>query len=94
MTRRHDTPVRFRWIDWNLEKVEGHGLSTEEVEFAWRRGLGDHRTRRDGSFETIGRIPSGRLIQIYWRWNYVPDVWAAEGATRVVFVISAYEKQV
>ena len=22
----------FRWIDWNVEKVEGHGLSVGDVE--------------------------------------------------------------
>jgi hypothetical protein len=25
-------PFEFRWIDWNVGKVEGHGLTGEEVE--------------------------------------------------------------
>lgn len=25
----------FKWIDWNLQKIDGHGLSAEEVEAAF-----------------------------------------------------------
>lgn len=88
--RRRIGPFRFRWIEWNRDKIARHGLSTEEVEFAWRRSLHEHRIQKGGSFESIGRIPSGRKIQIVWRWNEALDVWAADGATRVVFVITAY----
>jgi|GEM_PF-1161599 len=90
MRRRRIGPFRFRWIEWNRDKIARHGLSTEEVEFAWRRSLGQHRNQRGGSFESIGRIPSGRMIRIIWRWNEVVDVWTSDGAARVVFVITAH----
>ena len=66
MSRPRIGPVRFRWIDWNRDKVHRHGLSTDEVEFAWRRSLENDRHQRGGSFESIGRIPSGRMIRIIW----------------------------
>jgi hypothetical protein len=25
--------VEFRWIEWNVDKVEKHGVSSEEAEF-------------------------------------------------------------
>jgi len=90
MRRRRIGPGRFRWIDWNRDKIARHGLSTDEVEFAWRRSLGEHRSQRGGSFESIGRILSGRMIRIAWRWNEILDAWAVDGATRVVFVITAF----
>jgi len=93
MKRRRIEAFRFRWIDWNRDKVAQHGLSPEEVEFAWRRSLEQRRNRSRGSFESIGRIPSGRMIQIVWRWNEILDVWADEGASRVVFVITAFRTE-
>jgi hypothetical protein len=91
MRNRRTWPVRFRWIDWNRDKIANHGLSPEEVEFAWRRSLGQLRKRSGGTFENIGRIPSGRQILIAWKWDEVLDAWALEGVSRVVFVITAYE---
>ncbi len=38
---------QFKWIEWNLQKIEGHGLSTEEVEAAFDQVF-DLRERRDG----------------------------------------------
>jgi len=93
MTRRRIEPVRFRWIDWNRDKVLAHGLATPEVEFAWRRGLIENRKRRDGSFETLGRIPSGRLIRIIWHWNEVFDALEPGGTSKVVFVVTAYKAE-
>ena len=52
---------RFKWIDWNLDKIAGHGLSFEEVEYAFENRVGLHQEREDGSFETIGVTPSGGL---------------------------------
>ena len=28
---------RFKWIEWNLQKIDAHGLSSEEVEAAFDR---------------------------------------------------------
>jgi len=28
--------AQFVWIDWNLDKLDLHGLSKEEVEHAWQ----------------------------------------------------------
>ena len=27
----------FKWIEWNLQKIDAHGLSAEEVEAAFDR---------------------------------------------------------
>src|SRR5688500_6353980 len=41
---------RFKWIEWNLQKINAHGLSAEEVEAAFDNVF-SLRKRRDGSFE-------------------------------------------
>jgi len=51
--------ARFRWIEWNLDKIAAHGLSYEEVEHAFENRTGPHQEREDGSYETIGTTPSG-----------------------------------
>ena len=52
---------RFKWIDWNLRKIDAHGLSAEDVEGAF-----DHvfsvRERKDRSFEMFAATVSGRRI--------------------------------
>ncbi len=40
---------RFKWIEWNLQKIAAHGLSAEEVEAAFDR-VYQLDERRDGSF--------------------------------------------
>jgi hypothetical protein len=83
---------RFKWIEWNLDKIAAHALSQKEVEAAFGYEL-DTRARRDGSFETFAEIPSGRQIIIIWRYDRdddeIPDVFGnvPEPAT---FVITAY----
>jgi hypothetical protein len=78
--------VEFIWIEWNLQKIENHNLSTDEVEFAWSNGR-DVKKRKDpakgDSWERIGDCPSGRRIRIVWRWNEVDE-------GKQVFVIAAY----
>lgn len=39
---------QFKWIEWNLRKIDAHGLSAEEVEAAFDRVL-DLQQRKDGS---------------------------------------------
>jgi hypothetical protein len=52
---------RFKWIEWNLQKIGAHALSADEVEAAF-----DHvyqlTERQDGSFQMFAETPSGRRI--------------------------------
>ena len=76
----------FRWIDWNLDKIDAHVLSQDEVEFAWHNRT-DYQHKEDPvrgrSWESVGVCPSGRAITIIWRYNQVGD-------ELKVFVITAY----
>ena len=81
---------RFRWIEWNLDKIASHGLRSEEVEHAFTHRFGPHQERDDGSFETVGETPSGRVILIVWRYDEVFDPLEEAGTAEVVFVITAY----
>lgn len=77
----------FVWIDWNIQKIDNHALSTDEVEFAWRGGsvvkTGVHPV--NGSYTvTEGECPSGRPIRIVWRYDVDQD------GVEKVFVITAY----
>lgn len=40
---------RFKWIEWNLAKIEAHRLSADEVEAAFDQVARLER-RRDGSY--------------------------------------------
>lgn len=83
---------RFKWIEWNLDKVAAHALSQEEVEaaFGFVHFL---RERRDGSFEMLAETPAGRQITVIWRYdretNEVADIFG-ELADPAIFVITAY----
>lgn len=83
---------RFKWIDWNLQKIAAHGLDAEEVEAAFDRVLALHR-RRDNSYQMFAETPSGRRIWVIWRYNReddeVLDV-LSDLEDRPVFVITAY----
>jgi hypothetical protein len=83
---------RFNWIDWNLRKIDDHGLSAAEVEAAFDRVL-VLRERRDGSFEMFAQTASGRRVWIIWRYDReddeFPDV-LAEVGDLPIFVITAY----
>jgi hypothetical protein len=52
---------QFTWIEWNLGKIDSHGLSMEEVEAAF-----DHvftlQQRKDGLFQMFAATPAGRRI--------------------------------
>ena len=47
---------QFKWIEWNLQKIDAHGLSAAEVEAAF-----DHvfslQERKDGSFQMFAATP-------------------------------------
>jgi hypothetical protein len=82
---------RFKWIDWNLRKIDAHGLAAEEVEAAFER-VYSLKPRDDGSFEMFAATPSGRRIWVIWR----PDQEDESGDIlhdlddAPIFVITAY----
>lgn len=82
--------VRFKWIDWNLDKIAAHHLSPEEVEHAFEHRIGLHKEREDGSYETIGQTAAGRKILIVWRYDEEFDALEEEQGVSVIFVITAY----
>ena len=57
---------QFKWIEWNLQKIDNHALSAEEVEAAFDRAF-SLQERDDGSFEMFAETPSGRQIWVIWR---------------------------
>ena len=57
----------FRWIPWNQQKVEGHGLSVAEVEYVvnharrpYPKPLGNEK------WIVIGPTATGRVIQVIY----------------------------
>ena len=49
---------RFTWIEWNLQKIDTHGLSANEVEAAFDRVF-DLQQRKDGSFQMFAAHTGG-----------------------------------
>lgn len=82
--------VRFKWIPWNLTKIAAHGLSRDEVEYAFEHRSGRHLEREDGSYRTIGRTPSGPMILIVWRYDQEFDSLEEDFTVEVIFVVTAY----
>ena len=83
---------RFKWIEWNLRKIDAHGLSAEEVEAAFD-AVFSLRHRRDGSFQMFAATPSGRRIWVIWRYDRddddeAPDIFA-DLDEEPIFVITA-----
>jgi hypothetical protein len=82
----------FKWIDWNLQKIDSHALSREDVEAAFDRVLKLER-RRDDSFQMLAETPSGRLIWVIWRFDRnqseMPDIFG-DPEPNPIFVITAY----
>jgi hypothetical protein len=83
---------QFKWIEWNLQKIDAHALSPEEVEGAFDRVF-SLLERKDGSFEMFAQTTSGRRIWVIWRYDLeddeIPDVFGDLGEVPI-FVISAY----
>ena len=83
---------QFKWIEWNLEKIDAHGLSSEQVEAAF-----DHvfeiEERKDGSYQMFAQTTSGRRIWVIWRYDReedeIPDVFG-DLSEVPIFVITAY----
>ena len=82
----------FKWIEWNLQKIDNHGLSPEDVESAFDRVLQIQR-RRDGSFQVDPAAPNGRRIWVIWRFDREEPGqfdFLTEIADPPIFVITAY----
>lgn len=82
----------FKWIEWNLQKIDAHALSAEEVEAAFDLVL-SLEERKDGSFQMFAETPAGRRIWVIWRYDQeddeVPDVFG-DVEEAPIFVITAY----
>lgn len=59
---------RFKWIDWNLAKIDAHGLSADEVEGSFDRAIRLDE-RDDGSKKMLAQTASGRRIHVIWRYD-------------------------
>jgi hypothetical protein len=59
---------RFKWIEWNLQKIGAHALSADDVEASFDNvyRLIEHQ---DGSFQMFAETPAGRRIWIIWRYD-------------------------
>jgi hypothetical protein len=83
---------QFKWIEWNLQKIDAHGLSSEDVEAAFDRVFKVDE-RKDGSYQMFAETPSGRRIWVIWRYDRedeeVPDIFG-DIVERQIFVITAY----
>jgi hypothetical protein len=83
---------RFKWIEWNLQKIEAHALSAEEVEAAFDR-VYSLKQRNDGSYQMFAETPAGRQIWVIWRYDRedeeIPDIFGELGQLPI-FVITAY----
>lgn len=83
---------QFKWIEWNLQKIDAHALSVEDVEASFDRVF-RLETRSDGSYQMFAETPSGRRIWVIWRYDRevdeIPDVFGEVGGAPI-FVITAY----
>jgi hypothetical protein len=83
---------QFKWIEWNLRKIDAHGLSPEEVEAAFDQVF-SLQQRKDGSFQMFAMTPAGRQIWVIWRYDQeddeIPDIFGELGEAPI-FVITAY----
>ena len=83
---------RFKWIEWNLQKIDAHGLSAQQVEGAFDRVFALEE-RKDGSFQMFAATPSGRRIWVIWRYDREDDEIVnilEELIEAPIFVITAY----
>jgi len=82
----------FKWIEWNLNKIEAHALTAAEVEAAFDR-IHVLEQRRDGSFRMFAETKAGRRIWVIWRYDReglgAPDVFD-DLDPPPIFVITAY----
>ena len=83
---------QFKWIEWNLRKIDAHGLAAAEVEASFDRVF-SLQERKDGSFRMFAATPAGRRIWVVWRYDReddeIPDVFGELG-DMPIFVITSY----
>ena len=80
----------FKWIEYNRRKIDGHGLTEHDVEYAYAHASDVFHGDRPGSYESVGRTPGGRTIRIVWRYDALwdpSDPWSDEPP---IFVVTAY----
>lgn len=57
----------FRWNEWNLDHIDGHGVSTGEAESVVRNARPPYPRRAgDGKFQVRGQAPQGRYLQVVY----------------------------
>lgn len=82
---------RFKWIEWNLQKIDAHALSAMEVEAAFDRVF-SLEERADGSFQMFAETPAGRRIRVIWRYDQeddkIPDVFGELDEVPIFVIIS------
>jgi hypothetical protein len=83
---------RFKWIEWNLRKIDAHGLSADEVEGAFDRVF-SLEERNDGSYRMFAETASAPHLGI-WRYDReddeeTPNIFS-DLEEAPVFVITAY----
>lgn len=82
----------FQWIEWNLENIEAHNLSADDIEASFDRVF-HIEERKDGSYQMYAEIPSGRRIWVIWRYDReddeIPDVFG-DLSEPPIFIITAY----
>ncbi len=59
---------QFKWIEWNLRKIDAHGLSAEEVEASFDRVF-SFQERKDRSFRMFAATPSRRRRDAGSGWS-------------------------
>lgn len=82
----------FKWIEWNIDKIDAHALTVADVEASFDR-VYSLQERRDGSFQMAAETPSGRQIWVIWRYDrehadqfdVIDDL-----VPQLIFVITAY----
>jgi len=74
--------MEFRWIDWNIAKVQSHGLTPEEAEFVVEHAELPYPIKQpNDKYLVWGRTDAGRLIQVVFLYD--------SDENDVVFVIHA-----
>jgi hypothetical protein len=63
---------QFKWIEWNLQKIDARTFSAEEVKAAFNRVF-SLQGRKDGSFQMFAATPPGRRIWVIWRHDREDD---------------------
>ena len=58
---------QFRWIEWNIEHIAGHGVSPKEAEWVVTHPARGYPTRSHGAYTARGQTRAGRYIQVVYK---------------------------